>query len=372
MVFLAYPEDSLQILQEGERLSKELGDERSLANIYSSIGMYYSLRGESLLGRKYAQYCFEEAEKIQDIELMAPIGFDLSVSYNGAGEFFKVAELAPRVLALLESTQRESESFGKGINLYSALLSNYGGAMGMLGNFEEGEALCEKGLRFALDIDNLYNIGWAELTYSAFFAAKGDGKNAVDHSLNSVRYFEELQLVLGIGLALTELGLGYYFLGDLETAREHVQKAIDIQSSAGIPFYSSLPYWILGVVDLDSGDLENALGCTEEALELAKKNNEKLTEGTSRILLGRVLGKADKSRYSEAEECILQGIKLLDELKLKPFFSQGYFCLGELYSDIGQEEKALENLKKAEGLFQEMGMDYWLRKTQAVLERVKG
>jgi class 3 adenylate cyclase/tetratricopeptide (TPR) repeat protein/energy-coupling factor transporter ATP-binding protein EcfA2 len=372
MMVLVYPEDSLQILQEGERLSKELGDERSLANIYSSTGMYYSLRGESLLGRKYAQYCFEEAEKIQDIELMAPIGFDLSVSYNGAGEFFKVAELAPRVLALLESTQRESESFGKGINLYSALLSNYGGAMGMLGNFEEGEALCEKGLRFALDIDNLYNIGWAELTYSAFFAAKGDGKNAVDHSLNSVRYFEELQLVLGIGLALTELGLGYYFLGDLETAREHVQKAIDIQSSAGIPFYSSLPYWILGVVDLDSGDLENALGCTEEALELAKKNNEKLTEGTSRILLGRVLGKADKSRYSEAEECILQGIKLLDELKLKPFFSQGYFCLGELYSDIGQEEKALENLKKAEGLFQEMGMDYWLRKTQAVLERVKG
>ena len=370
MMVLVYPEDSLQILQEGERLSKELGDERSLANIYSSIGMYYSLRGESLLGRKYAQYCFEEAEKIQDIELMAPIGFDLSVSYNGAGEFFKVAELAPRVLALLESTQRESESFGKGANVYSALLSNYGGAMGMLGNFEEGEALCEKGLRFALDIDNLYNIGWAELTYSAFFAAKGDGKNAVDHSQNSVRYFEDLQMVLGIGLALTELGLGYYFLGDLEAAREHVQKAIDIQSSAGIPFYSSLPYWILGVVDLDSGELTNAQNTIEEALSLAQNNNEKMVEGISRMELGRILGKVDISQSGEAEKCILEGIRILDELKLKPFSSQGYFYLGELYADMAQKEKALETLKKAEGAFQEMGMDYWLRRTQTVLERL--
>ena len=371
MMVLVYPEDSLQILQEGERLSKELGDERSLANIYSSIGMYYSLRGESLLGRKYAQYCFEEAEKIRDIELMAPIGFDLSVSYNGAGEFFKVAELAPKVIALLESTQREAESFGKGLNVYSALLSNYGSAMGMLGNFEEGEALCEKGLRFALEIDNLYNIGWAELTYGAFFVAKGDGGNAVDHSRNSVRHFEELQMVLGIGLALTELGWGYYILGNLETAREHVQKAINIQSSAGIPFYSSLPYWILGVVDLDSGELKNARNFIEEALNLAQNNNEKMVEGISRMELGRILGKADISQSTEAEKGILEGIRILDELKLKPFCSMGYLFLGELYADIGEAEKALETLKKAQGMFQEMGMDYWLRRTQEVLERVQ-
>ena len=39
---------------------------------------------------------------------------------------------------------------------------------------------------------------------------------------------------------------------------------------------------------------------------------------------------------------------------------------------VGQREKALENLKKAKGMFQEMGMDYWLRRTQEVLERVQG
>jgi hypothetical protein len=41
--------------------------------------------------------------------------------------------------------------------------------------------------------------------------------------------------------------------------------------------------------------------------------------------------------------------------------------LGELYADTGQKEKALEHLKKAEERFQEMGMRYWLAKTQEVL-----
>ena len=58
----------------------------------------------------------------------------------------------------------------------------------------------------------------------------------------------------------------------------------------------------------------------------------------------------------------------MEELRLKSYFSQGYLYLGEFYTDIGQKEKAQENLKKAERMFQEMGMDYWLVKTQAALK----
>ena len=41
-------------------------------------------------------------------------------------------------------------------------------------------------------------------------------------------------------------------------------------------------------------------------------------------------------------------------------------------ADTGQREKAVETFKKAEGAFQEMGMQYWLRRTQEALERVQG
>ena len=55
---------------------------------------------------------------------------------------------------------------------------------------------------------------------------------------------------------------------------------------------------------------------------------------------------------------------------MKPSCALGYFSLGELYVNAGQKEKALENLKKAEGMFQEMGMDYWLTRTQEVMRRL--
>ena len=46
--------------------------------------------------------------------------------------------------------------------------------------------------------------------------------------------------------------------------------------------------------------------------------------------------------------------------------SQCYFFLIELYADAGQKEKAIENLKKAEDEFKDMGMDWWLGRTHAV------
>jgi len=61
----------------------------------------------------------------------------------------------------------------------------------------------------------------------------------------------------------------------------------------------------------------------------------------------------------------------LDELKLKAFYALGYFYLGELYVKAGRKEKALENLRKAEPMFQEMGMDYWLARTRKVLENLR-
>ena len=90
----------------------------------------------------------------------------------------------------------------------------------------------------------------------------------------------------------------------------------------------------------------------------------------SRAYLGWILGKKDPSQDGKAEKYISHGIKIFEELKLKPLLFQGYRLLGELYADTGQREKSLINLKKAEGMFKEMGMDYYLAKTQGLLEKL--
>jgi hypothetical protein len=52
------------------------------------------------------------------------------------------------------------------------------------------------------------------------------------------------------------------------------------------------------------------------------------------------------------------------------YFTLNIKSFWEIHADTGQKGLALENLKKAEGMFQEMGMDYWLGKTLEVLRRL--
>jgi class 3 adenylate cyclase/tetratricopeptide (TPR) repeat protein len=368
---LGYPEDSLQILEEGEKLSNDLGDKRNLTIFRSNMGMCHMNKGDLTQGIKYTEDAYKGAEKLDDIELKASIGVDLCMAYYWAGEFSCIANVASNVTDSLEKANRESEYFGKPFNPYCALLALHGSALGYLGNFKEGENLCDKALRFSLDIANVVTIAFVEVYYGALFAVKGDGIRGIQHAENAVKYSEETQAITLLAPAWLVLGYSYGYQEELEKAIEYAGKGLEIQLSAGL--YSNLSsfYSALGLFYCETGDGVNALSCIKKAVELAHNNGEMFNEAISNIDMGRILGKADISQSSEAERHILQGITISDELKLKPDRSFGYLYLGELYSDMGQREKALQTLTKAKGMFKEMGMDYWLRRTQEVLERVE-
>jgi tetratricopeptide (TPR) repeat protein len=154
---------------------------------------------------------------------------------------------------------------------------------------------------------------------------------------------------------------------ELETARKQIEKGINIQIDAGVHLYLGFWYGLLGTVHLDSGDLIKAQHHGEEALKISQKNHEKAGEGFAWILLGRTMGKADLPQTNTAEESFFKGIKIYEALKIITLSVLGYFFLGQMYVDTNQKDKAFETLKKAEKLFHEMGMDYWLEKTQKVL-----
>jgi tetratricopeptide (TPR) repeat protein len=131
----------------------------------------------------------------------------------------------------------------------------------------------------------------------------------------------------------------------------------------------------LAEVYFDSGDLENAEKTIQRALEFSQHHGEKGNEAISRIWLGRILAKKKEFAFEMAEESIFHGIQICEELKYRPSVAEGHLYLGELYIGRGQGEKAREHLKRAEGMFQDMGMDYWLTQVKTALrelEEVKG
>ncbi len=79
----------------------------------------------------------------------------------------------------------------------------------------------------------------------------------------------------------------------------------------------------LSQVHFDLSNLSDAKLHGQQALNLAQTNHEKSCEGASWIQLGRTIGKTDKSQIDEAEKYILKGLKILDELRLKPRYASG-------------------------------------------------
>jgi len=342
MLPLGFPEGSLENLQDGERLSKELGDQKNHANFMSLTGQYYAWKGEDLFQAiRYSEDSFKKSEKMDDVELMAPIGGDLCLLYWWAGECLKVIEVAPKVIDLLEKTQKQSEFFGRPYNVYSTIHALYAESMGMLGFFEEAKFLLIKGLDFALKIQDLFSLAVLESHNGTVRIFGGDAKNAIEHSKKSIAYCEEGQFSSLLGIPWLNIGWSYCLLGELKKARECTERGLQIYSEAGVRYDLGVFYAVLGLINLESGDLENARRHAGEALKMSQKIHQKWLEGFVMIILGRIHGKEKESHTNKAQKCFTQGIEILTELKLKALFSPGYHYLGELYADTGKHNKAL-------------------------------
>jgi class 3 adenylate cyclase/tetratricopeptide (TPR) repeat protein len=370
-----YPEDAFPLLEEGERIARELGDERSVARFRSVIGLFRLTRGGMQADKEYAENAFHDAERAQDPELIGATAIQLTAFYMISGEWHRIADIAPRTIDLLESSGTRAVSYAQGMDAIVALASVSGISIAFIGNFERAEAYCEKALSRAFAQEDLNARGYAALWYGAAVGLKGDGIRAAEHLQTAITLFEESQNLGMLGMCRTILGIAQWLLGDLDAARTSLQQAvvgIETGQVTGVPATMSYWNWVMGRVLLAIGDLERAKAHADTATAQARELGARLWEGLGLFLQGSILVKEDKSQANLAEEEILQGIGILEDLRIRPYSSQGYLALGELYADTGQPDKALEALKKAEAEFRDMGMDYWLRRTEEVLAKVEG
>jgi hypothetical protein len=76
------------------------------------------------------------------------------------------------------------------------------------------------------------------------------------------------------------------------------------------------------------------------------------------------MARNDELEIETAEESILEGIQILEDRKIKPWSSIGYYILSMLQVHRGKTGQARIHLNKAERMFKTMGMNYWLELTR--------
>jgi class 3 adenylate cyclase/tetratricopeptide (TPR) repeat protein len=364
---LGYPDGSLEILQNLEKLSKEIEDKNSFTAFCTFIGSYYTFKGYTEEAKRHVEPYFYEAQKAEDIDSMAPLAMILGESYQQTGLHYKVIDFLPGVIALIEKNNRLYDRFNTPLNIYSHLCQTLSWSLSLTGQFEEAKMYLEKGEIPGIKTNDKFSIGHNLQRDSLLSEIKSDGKKVIEHSENCLKYFEEIDDLFHMAISLWLLGCGYYFLGDLAIAKKHVEEGYAMQKGISVNWVISYYPYSLCLIRLDEGDIVTAQNYAKEALELSIKEKTLSDEGRSRCMLGRVKGKRKSSEFDEGERLIIQGIKILEELKLRPWISRGYYYLGELYSDIGEYDKALNWLEKAKMEFQNMGMEYDLSFAKSLL-----
>ncbi len=370
MVRLGYPPDSLKILNEGMYLSKEINDEKSLATFYDLIGNYYTAKGrDPFLGIEYSEKCLTISEKIKDFGLLARVSRGLCGAYIVVGEPRKSANLAGKVIDILEQQERKPDFPTRELSVLPVLKALLAHSHGWLGDFVEAEKWAEKTLSLRQNPENYHDLAYIHFLCGYLYVHSGEGKKSIEHFNKCIRYSEEGKVVLWIGLGWTGLGMGYFFLGDLKSAKKWISKGIKFQKELNIPYYLSFHLLALGLVSYSSKELSRAEYFLENALKLSVKYGEKWVEGVSKTFLGNILIQLKKTgtTVEEAEAFIREGIEILNEREILPWSTIGHFLLGQSYALNGNIKKTTEALKKAEGLFNEMNMKYWLNLTRKAL-----
>jgi class 3 adenylate cyclase/tetratricopeptide (TPR) repeat protein len=369
-VRIGYSDDYFAMLQKAQTLAADLGDNKNKLILTSILGHYHILKGDPELGWTYTESCVDHPEVIQDVQAMITIGYDLCAFCTMSGDWQRVLHVAPTIATFIERCGKQSEFFSQPFSPYAFVLGCWGVCSGGSGDFEHGERILEKALSFAMEMDHRATTGMIELLYGLLLAMKGDGKRALEHMQIANKYLEESQTFLWLNLATAWLGYAHCLVGEYEAAVEFTAKGLKKHTDIGIPFWRSACHWLCSLAHFEHGEMGEARTHAEQALQCSLENNERLGEGCTRAWLGRVVAKMDTTQIEAAEQHILRGISLLEELGIRSQVGWGYLWLGEVYAESGRREEALENLKKAEAMFQDMGMDYWLGKAQQALAKL--
>jgi tetratricopeptide (TPR) repeat protein len=372
MAALNYPEVSFRILEEAARAAEDLSDRSVSARLHAQIGQAYQFAGRILEGLTFTQRAFEEAVKLSDESAVAGTAVNLCNAYFQCGEAVQMSDVAMRAISLLEKRQAASRGPIPQFDHYVVLLYDLGWARAMLGDFDEGERLCQKAVSFAAQIRSQYSLAAAHVLSGAVSIYRGKPEVLLHHAREASRLSGEAQIALFTGVSWMLEGFGHYYQDDFAAARECAERSLSLLLEHRVAMALCPAHMLLGVVSQALGNRPEARSSLEQAVKVAHDSNQKHYEGHARIYLGRALADEDISQVGTAEQCILEGLRMAEDLQFRPLQAMGHLLLGETYALDGQKQKALASLEKAREMCQEMGMDYWLARTEKALEVLQG
>jgi tetratricopeptide (TPR) repeat protein len=239
-------------------------------------------------------------------------------------------------------------------------------ALSELGQFAEAKARADEGLRVATSADQPFSLIAAHLALGIlglhqghFHRAAAAFRSAVDLGYTwDIPGYTESAGGLACALALQ---------GRCENAIPVLEEATRTVHPTGVGLLLSGRAAFLGEAARWCGRPHEAEQLAEEALRLARAHKEQGNEAWALRLLGDLTSDREPLDLSAAKTCYGGALALAETLEMRPLAAHCHRGLGLLHRRTGARQVARQELAVARELYRDMGMTFWLERTDSEL-----
>ncbi|WP_086562936.1 AfsR/SARP family transcriptional regulator [Streptomyces africanus] len=221
------------------------------------------------------------------------------------------------------------------------------------GRFERADQEAERAIVLAQQAGDLLPVCWASNARGIIALYQNRHEDGEEHLSRAIEHFRALGDRPGEAAALCNLSRIHLATGRTQSAVELAQEGIDIYDAMGNSMRGANARYALGLALTQSGELGDAAGRLQEALEVFRDSRQRLWEGMSLFRLAEVdlaaRRPAQAAANAEMALTVLRGIG--GEWRRGNVLT----VLGRALSGIGQTGRAQVCWQEAAAIYEELG-----------------
>ena len=346
-------EEALARGREAFEVFKNTLENERIAQIQFSLGIVYSDLGDL----KKSELQFKDAaaayRRVQNSKGIIKTYNELARMYFTKSDFARAVEHLKDGLEYCKQAKDD------------ALAAKLFGNLGTIYMVKDDWQLARRNLLKSLELNrshkNGINLCRSLLSLGYVSVLLREFSEAGDYLKQAYRIIYENSFLRELGIYHEYSGELAYLEDDFEEAQKQYLKAIKIgEEIAPRSAIISQATRLLAELQVNTGDLDEALTSCERSLQISKSIGERLEEGIVYRILGQI--HCRKGRDAEAKENFTQATRILGELGVKCELAKTYLEMGSL-GCFGFLDK-MRFLGRAEELADELDTPYHLGKVK--------
>ena len=347
----------LEHLQTARRLAEETGDRTRLTRVAGYLATTFMFLGDYAHALEEVARARELASRAQSPELEIEMRLRSAQIYIYRGEFAEATPLVAGVLRAAGGGGPAPRFFGQ--ILTSVQAHGYlAWCLGEQGEFASAIDAAKGGLAEAEREEHRYSQAVVRGLGGLVYLRKGDLEEARGLLDPAVELVRSLELSLIRSGTIANLGLTYVYCGAVEAGLALLEEARERR-----PVLLAEGYLVAHRFD-------DAKTTARRALEEARQSGEIGIVARATWLVGAAATALDPPAATEAIEAYRGAAAMAEQIGMRPIVAHCHLGLGKLYRRTGKPEQARAPLTTATTMYREMGMTYWMEKSEAEMREL--